>query len=247
MTAAVPSSGRRFVHDTPGTWHAQHGQDATIHRLFANCSGCFFVDCAANEPLFLSNTRTLERDYGWLGLCIEGNSMLVRKLEQHRSCSVVHALVGETDGAEVIFSVRPDGMQSGFSRVLLNATDTNIQLEAERLANASREPLKLERHKTRRLESILDLAKAPQTIDYLSLDVEGQEEAVLGRFPFERYAFRAMTVERPSATLRATLRRHSYQHMSNHGPHGDEFWVHASMRTRAAALGLTANSRSSRR
>ena len=237
------AAARRFVHDAPGTWHSQFGQDRTIHELFADCRSCYFVDCAANEPLFLSNTRALERDYGWRGVCIEGNAVLVRKLEQHRSCRVVHTLVGDMDGAEVVFSVRPDGVQSGFSRVLVNATEESIQLEAERLRNRSAEPLKLERHKTLRLATILDRAHAPATIDYLSLDVEGHEEAVLGRFPFgkEGWTFRAMTVERPSDTLRATLRTHGMHYVRNHGAHGDEFWVHASMRARAAALGMMTN------
>ena len=237
-SSSSSSSNRRFVHDQPGTWHSQYGQDATIHKLFADCRNCFFVDCAANEPLYLSNTRTLERDYGWRGVCIEGNRELVRKLEHQRSCQVVHALVGDSDGDEVVFSVRPDGIQSGFSRVLHNASEAGLQLEAERLANRSASPLRLERHKTMRLASILDRVSAPRSIDYLSLDVEGHEDAVLGRFPFDRYTFRAMTVERPSDALKSTLQTHGYHYVRNHGVHGDEFWVHGSIRGRAAALGL---------
>ena len=240
-SSSSSSSSKRFVHDQPGTWHSQYGQDATIHKLFADCRNCYFVDLAANEPLYLSNTRTLERDYGWRGVCIEGNHELVRKLELQRRCHVVHALVGDSDGAEVVFSVRPDGIQSGFSRVLPNASAATIQLEAERLANRSASPLQLERHKSLRLASILDRVHAPRSIDYLSLDVEGHEEAVLGHFPFDRYTFRSMTVERPSDALKATLQTHGYHYIRNHGNHGDEFWVHGGVRGRAVALGLLPN------
>ena len=149
--------------------------------------------------------------------------------------------MGDSDGAEVVFSVRPDGIQSGFSRVLPNASAATIQLEAERLANRSASPLMLERHKSLRLASILDRVHAPHSIDYLSLDVEGHEEAVLGHFPFDRYTFRAMTVERPSDALKATLQTHGYHYIRNHGNHGDEFWVHGGVRGRAVALGLLPN------
>jgi hypothetical protein len=57
--AKPASGGRGVVHDAPGTWHSQHGQDATVQKLFTDCSGCFFVDCAANEPFFHSPTHVL--------------------------------------------------------------------------------------------------------------------------------------------------------------------------------------------
>ena len=65
--------------------------------------------------------------------------------------------------------------------------------------------------------------------------MEGGEDAALLGFPFGRYAFRALTVERPSDRLRDTLLRHGYAWVRDHGPHGDECWVHGSMRAHAAA------------
>lgn len=57
--------------DRMGRWHAQAGQDRTVAKLLENQKGGFFLDLAANEPVVLSNTRTLERDYGFKGICIE--------------------------------------------------------------------------------------------------------------------------------------------------------------------------------
>ena len=36
----------------------------------------YFVDLAANHAIYLSNTRSLERDHGWEGTCIEANEQL---------------------------------------------------------------------------------------------------------------------------------------------------------------------------
>jgi hypothetical protein len=45
------------------------------------------------------------------------------------------------------------------------------------------------------LSDVLDKYGAPSIIDYLSLDTEGSEFRILKAFPFDRYAFRVMTVE----------------------------------------------------
>ena len=52
-----------WSNDTTGSWCSQFGQDASIVHLFEGIPGPrFFVDLAANHAVFLSNTRTLERD-----------------------------------------------------------------------------------------------------------------------------------------------------------------------------------------
>ena len=60
--------------DSPGVWHATFGQDRAIANLFAQEPGGYFVDVGAAEPSAASNTRTLERDLGWRGLCIEADA-----------------------------------------------------------------------------------------------------------------------------------------------------------------------------
>ena len=79
--------------DTHGTWHSQDGQDQMVAKLLQFQRGGFFVDLAANQPVCLSNTRALERDYGWRGLCIEANPALLLPLATHRNCTVVGAVV----------------------------------------------------------------------------------------------------------------------------------------------------------
>ena len=48
-------------------------------------------------------------------------------------------------------------------------------------------------------------ANAPKVIDYLSLDVEGAELEVLKNFPFKKYKFLSMKIERPSKELNKIL------------------------------------------
>ena len=58
--------------------------------------------------------------------------------------------------------------------------------------------------------------------------------AVLGAFPFDKYTFRAMTLERPTAELQALLSAHNYSYVRHldmvAGQDLDQLWVHESMR-----------------
>jgi hypothetical protein len=53
---------------------AQARQDEVVLSLLRNQTGGFFVDLAANDATVLSNTFTLERHYGWQGLCVSHKS-----------------------------------------------------------------------------------------------------------------------------------------------------------------------------
>jgi hypothetical protein len=55
------------------------------------------------------------------------------------------------------------------------------------------------------LADILVAVNAPPVIDYLSIDVEGAEFRILEPFPFHRFAFAALTVERPTRNVHNIL------------------------------------------
>ena len=63
----------------------------------------------------------------------------------------------------------------------------------------------------------------------MSLDIEGAEFEAMRAFPFDKYTFRALTIERPSAALRQLLRDRSNSYLHTHGCFGDQMWVHNSL------------------
>lgn len=87
--------------DRPGNWHAQASQDEKVVKVLGGMRRGYFVDLAANEPILLSNTRALERDYDWSGLCIDGNQAMLEKLVVQRTCRVVKGVVSSESGKEV--------------------------------------------------------------------------------------------------------------------------------------------------
>lgn len=67
---------------------------------------------------------------------------------------------------------------------------------------------------TESLHDLLIRLKAPRDIDYLSIDTEGSELAILSTFPFDRWNVRLITVEHNYSAdrepIRALLSSHGY-------------------------------------
>ena len=51
------------------------------------------------------------------------------------------------------------------------------------------------------LEKLLIDGNAPKLIDYLALDIEGAEKKVLEKFPFNKYKFKAISIEGPGKVI----------------------------------------------
>lgn len=209
----------------PNWSRSSHGQDKSIARIFAYMRHGYFVDLGANHAEFDSNTFALERHMNWTGLCVEPNPRYWAGYEG-RTCQVFKAVVGRNDGDEVPFALRHQN-----SGIVGEHFDNSLeQLERVAAADAgaraqggSPEP-SIIRLRSRSLSSILEEANAPATIDYLSIDVEGAEHYILAEFPFDRYRFRAITVERPRK-LRSVLEANGYVYVKDHGTFGDELYL----------------------
>ena len=71
------ATGANAFGDVNRTWHSQSGQDFIVASVFGMQRDLSFVDLAANQPIRYSNSRSLERDLGWQGLCVEPNPELL--------------------------------------------------------------------------------------------------------------------------------------------------------------------------
>jgi hypothetical protein len=178
-------------------YYSQVGQDVTLLSIFENKTDGFFVDLASNDAQHLSNTLALENHLGWQGLCIEPNPQYHPAYSQ-RSCTLVDAVAGRTDNEQISFFLDGSlGGISGFDKTLAkNQKGTLFQ--------------------TVSLESIFDKMNVPQVINYMSLDVEGAELYVMSTFPFHKYRFDVITVERPKK-LRVLLEKNDYVYVMDHG------------------------------
>ena len=83
-------------------------------------------------------------------------------------------------------------------------------------------------------------AQAEANSRVASLDIEGAEYDALSTFPFTKYQFTVMTVERPQKRLRDHLRKNGYVYVKDLDcTFGEQLWVHGSFANKAARkLGL---------
>jgi hypothetical protein len=192
----------------------------------------FYVDLAANHPEDLSNTVWLERKLSWRGICIEPVPQYAALLRARRLCTVVQATI-DAVVQEVAFDV---GQDSGSGIVgTYDFGNARGQKRGGRHARLYEQPLQepnVTRVWTRTLGEVLASQGAPAYIDYMSLDVEGAEERALScggssSFPWARYTFGLLGVERPSPRLNACLFSHGYLFVKNHDVQ-DSLYVHRS-------------------
>lgn len=166
-------------------YYSQSGQEAAVLSLLERKTNGFFIDIAANEPFQNSNTALLERHYGWRGVCIDAAKRSRRRFtETNRTCTFMLALTGDPTSETKSLLFReivppPNASPStawmhGLSSVVSStAAPTCWGRHCLTVQELTRRGVKL-MHRSmtpRSLDDILDEAKAPQTIDYMSLDV----------------------------------------------------------------------------
>jgi len=207
----------------------QKNQDEwVIKHVFNYKTEGFFIDLAAGDGLTISNTFLLETKLNWDGICIEPHPRFIGKLKENRRCTIVDQCV---DYTEHTIEFRTDnGMGSG---IIADDTDNNERFRAEAIQEA-RENYCVRKMKTTTLEQILEQNNAPKIIDYLSFDVEGCETRIMRDFPFHKYTFLSMTIERPTVELNELLFKLGYvfvrnsDSMSNKYAY-DSFYIHESI------------------
>jgi FkbM family methyltransferase len=198
------------------------GQDRWAIETLRGKRGGYFLDLGAADGFSGNNTYILERYYGWRGLCIEPNPVLFDLMisKYGRRCTCIADLVDdERKSVDYIMT----GFESG---IVDQDTDNNSQMRGLQLDALRRRGL-VKTLRTKTLADVLEEQSAPSVIDYFSFDVEGAETRILRHFPFDRYKFLTLTIERPTPELNALLFRNGYCFVKN--SLYDSFYVHRSI------------------
>src|SRR5881227_3460487 len=73
------------------------GQDRFVLDVLGGMRGGFFLDSGASDGTTGSNTRVLEFEYGWTGICVEPNQDLFDQLARDRRCVCLNCCLCERD------------------------------------------------------------------------------------------------------------------------------------------------------
>jgi FkbM family methyltransferase len=151
------------------TFHAQNFEDVLLARCFEAQSTGFYVDVGAEDPDIGSVTRHFY-ERGWRGLNVEPVPAFHRRLQQRRPRDLnVAVAASDRDGVELELTVVPG---TGLSS--LTPQGGNGPEPAGRDGEGSHRI----QVRTARLDTLLEWAQLPR-IDFLKIDVEGHEMAVL--------------------------------------------------------------------
>jgi hypothetical protein len=193
-------------------WFSQVQQDELVSRLLRGKRNGYFVDLASNDAVRISNTFALETHHGWNGLCLEANSVYWAGLAYRPGCTIIAAVVGKQMMEEVRFRFPHRAAPKG--GIVNQKFDNTVQTGEDQLRF------------TVTLAHIFEYFQAPTVMDYLSLDVEGAESFVMSTFPFDRYRFNLLTIERPDDELCSLLDRHGYKLLKKLRSWGETIWAH---------------------
>ena len=200
-------------------YFAQLDQDEWIQSLFPSGYKGYFVDIGAAAGKWISNTFHLEANLGWNGICVEPNPESFAELKGVRKCPSFNLAVADTNG-KAKFTLKGE-----MSQIVFENADDNRDIFG---GGPSKQIVEIE---TVTPLDLLVRASAPSAIDYLSLDTEGNERAILAVFPFHLYKVKAITVEHnahrqgPSRknSIKCTLLAHGFQ-IAKEDVEGFEDW-----------------------
>jgi FkbM family methyltransferase len=197
------------------TFYSQMGQDKWVsEKVFPSVKNGFFLDVGSGDGTFMSNTKALEQK-GWTGICVDP---FPRNM-QDRTCQIFK---------EVVFSKAGERVKFWTADEWGGIIDETFGIREEKMQTYKALNARTVEFTTVTLADILERAKAPRFIHYVSMDIEGGELHALKGFPFDKYKIGALSVEHnfkepKRSEIKALMESHGYKHV--HTSDRDDFYV----------------------
>ncbi len=170
---------------------SQSGQDHFVDVVLTDgARERVFVEVGALDGVTGSNTLFFEMCRGWRGLLVEAVPDLADAARRHRRSPCVCTAVGHPGRARLL---HVEGGYTQMSGLLSEYDDTMVAVVRQHPDHRE----SLIDVVVRDLGDVLDDAGISR-VDYLSLDIEGAELAVLERFPFDRIPVAVWSIENPA-------------------------------------------------
>jgi len=194
-------------------------EEVIVRDFFQDRRDGFFVDVGCAWPIKNSNTYYLEKNLGWSGIGVDGLARYAEGWSKHRPRSrFFNFLVTERSDAE-----------ETFYRAVLWGLSTAERDVAERLKIAGE--LKVPGI---RLDDLLERSGVTE-VDFLSIDVEGHQQAVLAGFDVQRWRPELVCVEDDGPITIPWFRERGYAPIERYRARDVVNWYFAPAELAAAA------------
>ena len=154
----------------------------------------YFVEVGANDGITFSNTLLLEEKYGWDGLLIEPNQKLAEVINI-RKCKWAPFAVGEKNNEIKKFFASTNSLLSSTSH-----KSRSFVTEYEVISHT--------------LTKILKINNVPQNIDFMTIDIEGDELEAIRNLDLNYYQIKIICVEHNYDRIKEAL---IDDHMKSYG------------------------------
>ena len=196
---------------------SQAGQDRVVDQALRGKRSGTFVDVGGYDGVSGSNTLFFEQWRGWTGVLVEPVPAQRDKAAAQRQCPCLGYAVAARDGEADFLEIA-----AGFTQMsgLVDSYDPTLRARVREDPRHQEALIKVE---TRTLSRILTESGLSDP-DFVSLDIEGGEVAVLADFPFEAHRVGIWAIENNNGTpeIGSIMRAAGYDLIEFCGP--DELW-----------------------
>ncbi len=225
LAARLPLADAEMLIKHVGHSHSQFCQDLLAMLVSDGKQGGFFVEVGVGDGLYLSNSAMLEQQFGWKGVLCEPNRTFQQIIPQNRSAILEKRAAFNRSGEILKFLAESS---SGELSRLVDASGSDMHQRAGETYDVE----------TVTLNDALAQHNAPETIDYISIDTEGSEIAVLKGLDLNRWKVNLFTIEHNHdaprrAEFAAMLEPHGFVRVLSEISGVDDWYVH---QTRCAAF-----------
>ena len=168
----IPKKIKDFINYRPSVpfvkeSYSQEGEDLMLDIMLAYKKRGIYVDIGAHHPFKFSNTYYFYLK-GWSGVCIDPRLGVDKLFEKHRPRDVfLNKGVGLSKKKLVYYKMKDPALNTFVKEIMEKRVLNGFELE------------KVLTVEVMDLESILNKYLKTQTIDFMSIDVEGFEKEVL--------------------------------------------------------------------
>ena len=165
---------------------SQSGQDKIIkHHFFQNKRKGFFIEVGAYDGIIGSNCYHFEKFLNWDGIAIEPSEIQFNKLKNNRKCKTINKAISDST-KEVEFLEVVEGLTQ------MSGINNENYTANELIKKSDRSKTKLSNITTTTFEEEIG---SNLEIDYLSIDIEGEELDLLKSIDFNKYDIKVISVE----------------------------------------------------
>lgn len=166
------------------TYYSQDQQDKFLHeRVFGDYKNGFFVDVGAHNGVKFSNTLFFENTYGWTGINIEPSPFVFKELQKNRpKCINLNCAIDAKNGNAPFYC------NSGATEMLSGLVEHFDPRHKSRLDQENKVDggqTEVVSIPTRTLQTVFDEYNVTH-VQFLSIDVEGGEKAVVKSIDFDK-------------------------------------------------------------